>query len=672
MRALVALSAVTLCVVMLNGRALAQRYREPDRGQPGDAAMQLFLSVEADRLHASFAEGTGSLAEWEAERARWRDEYFYMLGLAPLPERTPLHATITGTLEGDGFVVEMLHFQSRPGLYVTANLYRPADGEAGERRPAVLYVCGHSGRGRDGNKTAYQSHGMWFARHGYVCLVVDTLQLGEIAAVHHGTSRFGRWWWHSRGYTPAGVECWNGIRAIDYLVSRDDVDPQRIAVTGISGGGAASFWIAAADERLKVAVPVSGMADLPSYIGNSVISGHCDCMFLYNTFRWPWTRIAALIAPRPLLFVNSDADPIFPMDANDRVSNRLEHVYRLYGAGDVVDSVVSVGGHAYREDIRKAAYRFINMHLKGDASVVMDSEIDLVEGSGSSSTHPIEPRRLRVFPTDADIPSDQQNTVIDEQFVPIARPELPQPGAFESWRDALLQELRRVSFRAFPREVSAANVITSVSADTLLMETERGIRVRLLEKQTPDNSPQRVLLVVRDSAGDPTEADWFEGSVQPSDGVFVLEPRGIGASRWTSHSASLFYVERSLALVGQTADAGRVRDIIAAASYLKTRYGADVPVHVVGEGAGAVLAAYAAALTSDIDGAVLAAVPPSLMDESAPAILNALRVCDVPDVLGLIAPRPLALHNVADAMRSHAEAIYQSAGGQVTGSWQGE
>ena len=168
---------------------------------------------------------------------------------------------------------------------------------------------------------AYQSHGIWFARHGYVCLVVDTLQLGEIAATHHGTYNLGRWWWHSRGYTPAGVEAWNGVRGIDYLVSRPDVDPERIAVTGISGGGAATFWVAAADERVKVAVPVSGMADLESYVPNRVINGHCDCMFLYNTFQWPWTRIAGLVAPRPMLFANSDNDPIFP-DGRQRADHQ--------------------------------------------------------------------------------------------------------------------------------------------------------------------------------------------------------------------------------------------------------------------------------------------------------------------------------------------------------------
>ncbi|MFC1635595.1 alpha/beta hydrolase family protein, partial [Planctomycetota bacterium] len=381
----------SVIILNWNPTTKGQVYGSPDRDQPGDEMIQEYLARQTESIHERFLENVESLEDWQKLRPKYKEEYFHMLGLAPMPEKTPLKATITGSLQGDGYVVDMLHYQSRPKLYVTANLYRPKTVAKGQRLPAVLYVCGHSFRGRNGNKTAYQSHGMWFARHGYLCLVLDTLQLGEIAAIHHGTYREERWWWHSRGYTSAGVECLNGIRGIDYLISRPDVDPERIAVTGISGGGAATFWIAAADERAKVAVPVSGMADLMSYVSNRVINGHCDCMFLYNTFQWPWTRIAALIAPRPLLFVNSDKDGIFPMDANERVINRLERVYSLYGISDFVDSVVSIGGHAYRQDIRQAAYRFINMHLKNDPRVIEDSEVDLITGSGNDQQHPIEP-----------------------------------------------------------------------------------------------------------------------------------------------------------------------------------------------------------------------------------------------------------------------------------------
>ncbi|RPJ31973.1 MAG: hypothetical protein EHM35_11930, partial [Planctomycetaceae bacterium] len=425
-----------MCAITSPG--LSQEYGKPDREQPGDEMIQQYLKQEAERIHEQFAQDIESREKWEKLRPAYKQEYLYMLGLWPMPEKTPLQATVTGTLEGDGYIVDMVHYQSMPRLYVTGNLYRPSRVEAGRKLPAVLYVCGHTHCGRNGNKTAYQSHGIWFARHGYICLVLDTLQLGEIAAIHHGTYREGRWWWHSRGYTPAGVECLNGIRGIDYLISRPDVDPQRIAVTGISGGGAATFWIAAADERVKVAVPVSGMADLPSYVSNRVINGHCDCMFLYNTFQWPWTRIASLIAPRPMLFTNSDQDSIFPMDANQRVINNLERLYSLYGAGDFVDSLVSIGGHAYRKDIRQAAYRFINMHLKNDPRVVEDSEVDLATGPEDNRTYPIAAEKLRVFPQDLDIPKDELNTTIDRHFVPVAKVESPKQGEYETWRASLL------------------------------------------------------------------------------------------------------------------------------------------------------------------------------------------------------------------------------------------
>jgi dipeptidyl aminopeptidase/acylaminoacyl peptidase len=272
------LLCLSLTTLLVTNAVLAQPLGQPDRGQPGDEMIQAYLAQETAKLSAKFADDVKSLADWKAKRPQYVEEYFYMLGLSPRPEKTPLKATVTGKVHGDGYVVENLHYQSRPQLYVTGNLYRPDKVKEGEKLPAVLYVCGHSGRGRNGNKVAFQSHGIWFARHGYVCLVVDTLQLGEIAAKHHGTYNLERWWWHSRGYTPAGVEAWNGVRGIDYLVSRPDVDPERLAVTGISGGGAATFWIAAADERVKVAVPVSGMADLESYVPNRVINGHWNVL----------------------------------------------------------------------------------------------------------------------------------------------------------------------------------------------------------------------------------------------------------------------------------------------------------------------------------------------------------------------------------------------------------
>jgi len=642
-------------------RAQAQPLGKPDQGEPGDRMIQDYLARITAELHASFAGDLESPARWQTRRPLYRDEYFYMLGLSPLPERTPLKAIVTGTLAGDGFVVDMLHYQSRPGLYVTGNLYRPGSAKSGERLPAVLYVCGHSGRGRDGNKTAFQGHGIWFARHGYVCLVVDTLQLGEIAATHHGTYNLNRWWWHSRGYTPAGVECWNGVRGIDYLISRPDVDPERIAVTGISGGGAATFWVAAADERVKVAVPVSGMADLPAYVPNRVINGHCDCMFLYNTFEWPWTRIAALIAPRPMLFVNSDNDGIFPMDANERVISQLERLYSLYGAGDRVDAVVSVGGHAYRQDLRQAIYRFINIHLKEDSRTVTDSEVDLVEDPPANAVHPIEPRKLRVFPEDADIPKDQLNTTIDEHFVPIARVAIPTKESFDEWKEALGSELRRVVFHSLPERVPPASATKEVSAGVTTLETEAGILVRLekMPAATGDEGPKRILLFVQTAGKETPLPAWLEKVRSKADRIYRCEPRGIGETRWTVKNPPNT-VARAHVLLGRTADTGRVHDVIATARHLRSVY-KEIPVYVAGDGPGAILAAWAALYERDIAGVIAFRPPLTHTDPAAPQFLNVLRVADVPELLGLLAPRPLAIVSDDERIQKTA-AIFAAAG----------
>ncbi|MFO0820390.1 MAG: prolyl oligopeptidase family serine peptidase [Pirellulales bacterium] len=651
-------SMVLIGVVVLASLrgAWAQPLGQADRGEPGDEMIQRYLARETARIESAWADDVRSRETWQSRRESYHQQYLYMLGLDPVPERSPLRATVTGSVEGTGYVVEKLHYQSMPGLYVTANLYRPSQVTANRKLPAVLYVCGHSGRGRDGNKTAFQSHGIWFARHGYVCLIVDTLQLGEIAATHHGTYHLGRWWWHSRGYTSAGVECWNGVRGVDYLISRPEVDPERIAVTGISGGGAASFWIAAADPRVAVAVPVSGMADLEAYVTNRVANGHCDCMFLYNAFQWPWTRIAALIAPRPLLFVNSDNDPIFPMDANERIQNRLERTYSLFGAGDRVDSFVSVGGHDYRADIRQGIYRFLNTHLVGDGRMVLDGEIDLVDERSKPASHPIPPERLRVFATDQEIPRDARNTTIDESFVPSRRLMPPGASEWQTWRDGVLANLRRVSFGAIPAQVPPARPMSDTDAKTTLFETEPGIQIPVQQARGPLPPGTRVVTLW---VGDGVDRMPM-GEADEHEHRMVVIPRGLGPTRWTRRNPPN-YVERALALLGTTADTLRIRDVLAVAAWVKVEY-PGVEVRAAGADSLAVIAAYAALLEPRIAEARLISPPASHMHANSPAILNVMRLGDVPDLVGLIAPRPVKIERVDEASFGSTKRLYAAVG----------
>ncbi len=629
--------------------------------------IEKYLAAETDKLSKKFLDGAKTLAEWQKKRPRLYREYMDMLGLWPIPEKTPLKVTLTGFVEGPDFVIDKLHFQSKPGLYVTANLYRPLDSDVrarnGKRLPAVLYLCGHSGRGRDGNKTAFQDHGMWFAKNGYICLILDTLQLGEIPGVHHGTygrpwnhlKAYGikdkdvgetRWWWHSAGYTPAGVECWNGVRAIDYLVSRPDVDAGKIAVTGISGGGASTFWVAAADERVKCAVPVSGMSDLESYVKNKVINGHCDCMFLYNTYQWDWTTIAALVAPGPMLFANSDNDGIFPMDGNRRIIAKLRQLYKMHDKPELVDEYISVGGHDYRPDLRIAIFKWINKHVKNDTGPVKDADYAPYPG-----------KMLRVFREDDEIPKDVINGKVDETFARQARVKLPEPGKFKEWRENLFLALKASPFGRWHMEIVASwQPQGKHLGEVVIVYPEPGIDLEMWGTGGTAKNDKLWTVIVADPKEKVKEFEKLSNLV--GDGCFLVM-RGQNHPSWTKKSPPN-YVERTHALLGRTVDQGRVWDIIASVRYNRAEFGKK-NMRVFGFGQAGILAAYAALFEPSIKEVVIADPPKS--HKEGPHFLGVLRVLDIPEALGLLAPNvKLTLINGRDSAFDRTEEIYRLAG----------
>ena len=222
---------------------------------PGDAALADYFRNETAALSQHCLANINTLDDWKAKRAEYRRQLQEMLGLWPMPERTDLQPVVTGRITNDEFTVEKIYFQASPKLYchgqfVSAEKSGPARaGDSLRVRPLV----GSKTNGISyGNKAVYQSDGAWYARNGYVCLVLDTVLAGEIQGIHTGTRDHGLWWWNSRGYTPAGVEAWFGIRALDYLCTRPEVDTNRFGITGHSGGGAYSWTITALDDRIKV------------------------------------------------------------------------------------------------------------------------------------------------------------------------------------------------------------------------------------------------------------------------------------------------------------------------------------------------------------------------------------------------------------------------------------
>jgi len=179
----------------------------PDTARQFSISIREYLAREARRITDRALAEYKSAAAWKRLVPERRRQFHEMLGLDVVlaeRERPPLNVQITGIVERPQYRIEKLYYESLPKLYVTGNLYVPKNLKA--RAPGVLYVCGHSPT----QKVHYQAHPRRFAELGFVCLAVDTVQLGEARGYHHGPYYEGWFHWYSRGYTSAGIECLNG------------------------------------------------------------------------------------------------------------------------------------------------------------------------------------------------------------------------------------------------------------------------------------------------------------------------------------------------------------------------------------------------------------------------------------------------------------------------------
>jgi len=598
-----------------------------------DIATEGYFKAETARLSGSCLNNIHTLAEWQARRPGLCREAAEMLGLDPMPERTQLKPVITGTLNEDAFTVEKLYFQSRPHLYVTANLYLPK--RLTKPAPAILYLCGHTlvmtNEISCGNKTAYQQHGIWFARNGYVCLIIDTLDLGEIRGIHRGTYSEKMWWWNARGYTPAGVETWNAMRALDYLASRPEVDAERIGVTGRSGGGAYSWFLAALDDRVKVIAPVAGIADLHSYVVDGTVDRHCDCMFLVNTYRWDYPMLAALCAPRPLLLANTDADEYFPLSGVMRTHDEVAQIYDLYHASTNFGLAIGPGPHRDTPEMQAPVFHWFGLHLKHEET---KSEMAAVKM--------FPPLALKVFDK---IPNDQINTRIQESFVAAAPcPETPVTlTAWRALRDGWMKDLRAKCFAGWPDESSPPVVVRlsseeseGVVCDVYEIHSQPFVSPRIcVVRKATVKKPREIVLRIVDgplSAGADARKtmDRFGPAGEAAQAVFA--PRDAGPA---SEEAQL---RRRYMLVGQTLDGMRVWDIRRAVQALRAMGGfEDVPIRLEAEGTIGVNALYASLFEPGISGLDLHRMPSSHAE--GPDYLNVLKILDIPQAAAMAASR---------------------------------
>ena len=347
-----------------------------------------------------------SRERWEERRAQLRTQVLVAAGLEPLPARPPLEPLWHGRVEREGYVVERVAFESFPGYYVTGSLYRPTDASSGAR-PAVLCPHGHWADGRfsvrsDEDVQAELDNGgevdpvaaryhlqarmVQLARMG--CVVFHYDMLGYADAIQLGVG-------HAEGFAddpsismslnPLGLQLFNSIRALDFVESLPDVDPERIAVTGGSGGGTQTFLLCAVDERPALSAP--------AVMVSMRMQGGCPCENASHLrLGTNNVELAALFAPKPLLLIGADD---WTLHIEEEGGPELRALWDLYGREDAFAVHCHPEfPHNYNRTSRAHLYAWLNEHFE------LGAELE------ERPFEPLSPAELSVWTDEHPLPED--------------------------------------------------------------------------------------------------------------------------------------------------------------------------------------------------------------------------------------------------------------------------
>jgi hypothetical protein len=368
-------------------------------------------------------------------------------------------------------------------------------------------------------------------------------------------------------------------------------------------------------------VPVAGSTSLQTHGVDGCVEGHCDCMFMVNTYRWDYAQVAALVAPRPLLISNTDKDGIFPLDGVVDVYNKVRRIYELHGKLKNIGLQITEGPHKDTQELRVHAFHWFNKFLKGEDPLIETTAVKF-----------FEPEQLRVF---SELPADEQNTTIDESFTEVA--QLPEPVDFaindessESYRRQLLAKC----FRGWPTSEDSQAISESLRSGptqkrngVLLSQftftPEPDINLSLYLLRSAETAPQDLKLVVLNVLDESGWADFlsevgvdfasqFKGEVAVEAdedawkstskmltslpwGMAYVCPRGIGPTAWDQSKRKQTQHRRRFMLLGQTQDSMRVWDVRRAITALQTIAGLkEVPLWLQAQGVMSGVALYAA------------------------------------------------------------------------------
>lgn len=309
-----------------------------------------------------------SREEADSRREELRFNLRMAAGLYPWPEKTPLNVRREAVGSFDGFRIEKIMFETQPGFWSTGNLYLP-DPMPQKKCPAILNVIGHWQRQRltREDRADYPTQLSNFARMGFICLVTDMIGMVDSRQISHGYGGGEKELWLSNGL---GVQLWNNIRALDFLQSMPEADPEKIGVTGASGGGSQSLFLSLLDDRIRAAAPINMISLL--------MQGGCSCENAPGLRRITDNcEMCSLIAPRPLFLAGSTGDWTHEQETLEAPA--ILNVYRLYGAEENFETYYQVAGHQYNEKTRRRVYSFFAKHLMGKETVWEERHADICD-----------------------------------------------------------------------------------------------------------------------------------------------------------------------------------------------------------------------------------------------------------------------------------------------------
>lgn len=581
---------------------------------------------------------------WSRLRPEIHRRFMVSLGLDSMPVRCALCPRITGSFQGPGYVAQKIAYQLLPDCWGSAHLYRPDPMPKDRPTPAVLYACGHDFAGVIGS----QHHAMSWARRGYTCLIFDTIEQHDNPGDHHGLNRGRTPHWIAMGYSAAGGEVFNGLRALDLLLEQPGVDPMRVGVTGISGGGAQSVWLAAADSRLCAVAAVAGVSDPAFAIPNRQVRDHCDCMYVRNVFAHDLSLYTALIAPRALLYCFARHDCLYTPGEFRDLHRRSRTRFERLGCGDCCALCEYDGPHGYNHrDTTDTINQWFDRHVAGQPHP--DSNPLAIAENGEMRDEPT----LSVF--HGQPPDPNRLDLLPQLLSPRGRIRLPmQPSEWPAIRQAATDRLRQEAFPLLD-DIQHAQRLEPAGQWIGKQGVHRyawrggldGMEQRLLQVSPKNNRHEMVMLALddrRQQASALVDGLWHEvGSCNLS--IIGIEPRAAGLNAFCEDNRN--YFNREGCLVGLTPTMMMIQELHHMWPHIRSWTNVrDRKLCLYGKGEGAIAMLFHALMHPDPTmAAVILENLPDTLANTIFQVMGVMRVLDIPQAVGLLAPTPVALIN---------------------------